>query len=83
MRRQVRIRERLETWPPPLRKRIRNLPFIIDTFTGELRPRRCEAFVETRFEAFDFIFISMEVVAWSDGHTRQLTLQAQKMAGAR
>ena len=69
MRRQEWIHERLEIRPPPLRKRIRNLPFIVDALAGELGPGWRQALVETGFEAFDFVFIGVEVVTWSGDYT--------------
>ena len=70
MRWQERIHERLKIRPPPLRKRIRNLPLIVDTLARELGPGWGQALVETGFEAFDFVFISVEIVAWSGDFTR-------------
>ena len=77
MPRVVRIHEGLKTRSPPLRKRIRDLPLIIDTCARELVPRRCQALIETRFEAFDFVFIGAEVVARSSEVTRQSILQVE------
>lgn len=65
-----RVHERLEIGSPPLRNRVCDLPLIIDTLARELSPRRCQALIETRFEAFDFVLIGAKVVAWSMNVTR-------------
>ena len=59
------IHERFKVGPPPLCERVGNLPLIIDTLARELSPRRRQALVETRFEAFDLFIIGLEVIAWS------------------
>ena len=64
------IHERFEIGPPPLSERVCNLPLIIDTLARELGPRRRQALVETRFEAFDLVIIGLEVIAWSNKGTR-------------
>lgn len=74
MRRQERIHERLKVRPPPLRKRVCNLPLIIDSFACKLGAGWCQALVESGFETSDFVFVGVEVVAWARKFTRVSSL---------
>ena len=70
MRRVVGVHEGLKAGSPPLRNRVCDLPLIVDTLAGELGPRRRQALVETRFEAFNFVLVVVQVVAWSSDFKR-------------
>lgn len=59
------VHERLEVRPPPLRKGIANLPFVVHTVTGELVARRCKSLVQSLLEPGDFVVGRLEVIAWS------------------
>ena len=65
MRRNKRIHERLKVRPPPLRKRIPNLPLVVDALARKLRADRRKALVQPRLEALDLVDLSVEVVAGS------------------
>lgn len=54
-----RIHECLEVWPPPLRERITDFPFVVDALTGELGPDRREALVEPGLKAFDLVVFGL------------------------
>ena len=73
MRWAVWVHERLKTGSPPLRNRISNLPLIVDTLARELGPGWCQAVVETRFKAFNLLFIGAKVVARS-GNVKSVSL---------
>jgi len=60
------VHEGLEVGPPPLRKRVADLPLIVDAFTRELRADRCQALIQPRLEALDLAVFGAEVVARSD-----------------
>jgi len=65
MRRKEGIHEGFKVGSPPLRQCIANLPLIVDAFAGELAAYRGQSFVKTEFEAFDFVIVGLEIVAWS------------------
>jgi len=67
-----RVHEGLEIWPPPLSKRVCNLPFIIDTFTGELGANWRESLIQSGLESFDFVVFGSEVVTWTIIRVRQI-----------
>jgi hypothetical protein len=48
-----------------LRKRVADLPFIVDAFTCELRADWCKALIQPRLEALDFVVFGAEVVTRS------------------
>lgn len=58
-----RVHEGLEIRSPPLRQRITNLPFLIDTLAAKLRTDGCQALVQSHLEALNLIIIFLEVVA--------------------
>ena len=59
------VHEGLEVRSPPLRKRVADLPFIVDAFTCELRADWCKALIQPRLEALDFVVFGAEVVTRS------------------
>ncbi len=66
------VHERFEVGPPPLRKSVANLPFIIHAVAGELVTGRCESFVEALLKAGDLIVGCLEVVPWPVEHVSKL-----------
>lgn len=63
MRGDERIHEGLEVGAPPLRQSVAHLPLVVDAFACELRADGCEALVQARFEALNFVVFRTEVVA--------------------
>jgi hypothetical protein len=48
-----------------LRKRVTDLPFIIDALACELRANWCQALVQPCLETFDLVVFGAQVVTWS------------------
>lgn len=71
MRREEGIHEGFEIRSPPLRQRIADLPFIVDSLAGELASDGGETLVEPELEAFDFVIFGLEVIAWSRERERE------------
>jgi hypothetical protein len=59
------IHESLEVGSPPLRKRIADLPLVVDALACELRADWRKALIQPRLEAFDLVVLGAEVIAWS------------------
>jgi hypothetical protein len=55
MRRDEGIHKRLEIRAPPLRKRIADLPLIINALTRELRAHRSKPLIQPRLEALNLV----------------------------
>jgi hypothetical protein len=60
-----RVHECFKVWSPPLRKRVTDLPFIIDALACELRANWCQALVQPCLETFDLVVFGAQVVTWS------------------
>jgi hypothetical protein len=65
MRRDEGIHECLEVGSPPLRKRVADLPLVVDALACELRADWRKALVQPCLEAFDLVVLGAEVIAWS------------------
>jgi hypothetical protein len=63
MRWDERIHEGLEVWPPPLRERVSDLPFVVDALASELCTDGRKALIKPSLEAFDLVVFGSEVVA--------------------
>jgi hypothetical protein len=63
MRRNERVHEGLEIGSPPLCQCITNNPLVIDTLACELCANWCEALVQPRLKALNFIVFGTEVIA--------------------
>lgn len=57
------VHEGLEVGSPPLRKRVADLPLVIDALARELCSDWRKALVQPRLEAFDLIVLGAEIVA--------------------
>ena len=57
MPRQKGVHERLEIRPPPLRKRITDLPILVDTLARELRSDRCKTLIQPLLESIDLLVL--------------------------
>lgn len=66
MPRKERVHKSFKVGSPPLRKCVANFPVIVNTFAGELRSYRCEAFIESFLEAFNFIVLVVQIIAWPE-----------------
>lgn len=57
------VHEGLEIRSPPLRKRITNLPLLINALTTELRTNRCQTLIQSHLEPLNLIIVFFEVVS--------------------
>jgi hypothetical protein len=60
-----RIHEGLEIRPPPLRKRITDLPVFIDAFPRELGSHRRQTLVQSLLESFNLVILEVKIITWS------------------
>ena len=63
MRRDKRVHKRLEIRPPPLRQRVRNLPFIIHALPRELAANWRQSLIQPVLEPINFGLMRVQVVA--------------------
>ncbi len=63
MRGNKRVHKRLEIRPPPLRKRIPNLPLLIDALSRELIARGSQPLVQPHLEPLHLVILGLEIVA--------------------
>lgn len=65
MSRQKRVHKSLKIGAPPLRQRIAYFPVFVYAFTTELGADGGQTFVQSGFEAGDFVVVMVEVISWS------------------
>jgi len=75
------IHERLEIRPPPLRQGVADFPFVVYAFTRELRSNRGKPLIQPVAESCEFLFMWVEVIAWSVKRRLIYMLNATNYAG--